>query len=1067
LLALVDVVATPDHVNERLARALDGTLELPPQGAAIAPGTIPWDSFVARVLSLVAPHVAVAPPEVERLCLAEAVRSVLPVYDPAFTERSDTLDAFARTLTLLRAHEVTPEDLEAARRSAHDHDESTRPRLHILAAVLDDHEHRLRRAGFVAHSMAESLAARALAQTQKYLPTRLGIDGTLRLWHLASLPPSRVAFVTALARWLSSHDATLEAHVVCEPRRMKLPITLDRALRAFESEEGTRFELFYGLRDPSAPPAVPRLRQWVSVLACGGRSLTPEPPPEPIPPITLAEAQGPEEEARFVAACVERWMHAGIGAHEIAIVLRRSTEDHIETLGRCLDDARIPWIDTRDAPLLTSPVARALLGLPRMVARGCDREEVLRAFAVLQGNAPRGNEPAPWRVADALRAMGVESLFDTHLRDRCARARKRGTSDAVLAAVEALAHDLWQLAQDGVAAEHVARLERLALRAGGDGRFLEESRAVVSSAGFDAGAHAILRALARDERGLAAASQLLRELPAMTRSVGRDGPMSAGEFGELLLDLARVRTLGPRRRPHGGAVEIVEAHDAVGRDFAAVVVPALHEGGFPARRHDEALWGNAECLAVGRALGRPIEQSNTREEETLLLLAVMSSARRAIAVSHAWHDASGRTLTPSPFFGDLRRTAGVVVERVRRDPLARSRRLPPRGPERTLRHLAGLPEEATTALPTPQREALRSVRARTAVERTRQEFFLEHDAVAGRYTGSIAHDPQLVERLRLAEWAGPRRPLAVTTLERAARCGYKAFASEVLRIEERVEESETLDDKGRGHLLHKLLEAGQDALQGTTGQPMEVRRAAIAQALDEAGAEFAEHEPRLNAALLEADLRAVRRQVEAWLERRLTDPEGWQMIESEVAFGPRKKWPAVEVPVDEGERVVIHGRIDGVERVGRKLRVVEFKSGRGDGFRKRLQESVLDTQFQMVVYVAALERARRLGVVDGEAETLDGVYVGFRDMREHSLRDALSAPRRKAPAIDVDALLAQGAEGQGPFGESVRRVVLPLRRGSFAPRPRDCGFCQFRSLCRVEVHHGAPEDDPDDRELPP
>ncbi len=186
------------------------------------------------------------------------------------------------------------------------------------------------------------------------------------------------------------------------------------------------------------------------------------------------------------------------------------------------------------------------------------------------------------------------------------------------------------------------------------------------------------------------------------------------------------------------------------------------------------------------------------------------------------------------------------------------------------------------------------------MERTRQEFFARRATVRGRYTGRLDHDPALVERLRLAEWAGPRRPLAVTTLERAARCGYKAFASEVLRIEERTDDAETLDDKGRGHLLHKLLESGQDALRDTASLTLDMRWNAIRSALDEAGAEFSEHESRLDAALLDADLRAVRRQVEAWLERRMSDPDGWQMVESEVAFGPRKKWPALEVPVEGG-----------------------------------------------------------------------------------------------------------------------------------------------------------------------
>ena len=439
---------------------------------------------------------------------------------------------------------------------------------------------------------------------------------------------------------------------------------------------------------------------------------------------------------------------------------------------------------------------------------------------------------------------------------------------------------------------------------------------------------------------------------------------------------------------------------------------------------------------------------------------MLGAAREAVAVSLARHDAAGRVLAASPFFGDLQRTAGVTVERVRRDPLARSRRVPPRGPERTLRSLAqcGDDELARADLDAGTREALRSVSVRASVERGRQEFFARGDLAGDRYTGRIDHDPALVARLRLGEWAGGRRPLAVTTLERAARCGYKAFAMEVLRIEERIDEAETLDDKSRGHLLHKLLEAGQEALAESASLDAHERWMAVRAALDDAGAEFAVHEARLNASLLDADLRAIRRQVELWLERRLADPDGWQMIESEVAFGPRKKWPAVEVPVPNGEPVVIQGRIDGVERSGRALRVVEFKSGRGDGFRKRLQEGALDTQFQMVVYAAALERARRAGVLDGDPAAVDGVYVGFRDLTEHGLRESLSRPRRKGDAVNVDELVQRGAEGEGPLGDAVRRVVLPLRAGHFEPRPRDCHFCQYASLCRVEAHDGAPDE---------
>jgi ATP-dependent helicase/nuclease subunit B len=485
-----------------------------------------------------------------------------------------------------------------------------------------------------------------------------------------------------------------------------------------------------------------------------------------------------------------------------------------------------------------------------------------------------------------------------------------------------------------------------------------------------------------------------------------------------------------------------------------VVLPGMHEGAFPARRADEALWGDAERMAVGRARKQPVERTATRESETLLLLAVIASARESVAVSLPRQDAGGRALGPSPFFGDLLRTAMATAERVHRDPLARSRRMAPRGPERILRRWAQASdtELAATTLHAGTREALRSVVLRSTVERTRQDFFSVLNAVGDAWSGRIDHDPALVERLRLSEWAGPRRPISVTTLERAARCGYKAFALEVLRIEERFDDAETLDDKSRGHLLHKFLEAGQDALRETTGSDLSTRWLAVRAALDEAGAEFTEHESRLNAHLLEADLRSIRAQVEQWLERRIHDPEGWQMIETEVAFGPRKKWPSLEVAVEGQDTITIHGRIDGVERAGNSLRVLEFKSGRGDGFRKRMQDGMLDTQFQMVVYAAALEKARRAGALHGDASHIDGVYVGFRDLSEHGLRDALSRPRKKGHPWDVDALIAEGSAGEGALGDAVRRVVLPIRQGQFEPRPRDCDFCQYRSLCRVEAH---------------
>ncbi|MEZ4407571.1 MAG: PD-(D/E)XK nuclease family protein [Polyangiales bacterium] len=1058
-MTLLDIVATRAHVRERLVRSLADP-DLPRRGAALAPGTVAWPALVARLCLACLTELSVSPPAVDRLALAQVLRAELPSHDPAFSERVGTVDAFARALDTLRASCATPDDVLRAATLTEPDDDGTRERLRALARVYAAHDKRLAAVGLCAPAAVESSVAAAVdaLREQNVSPRALGLPTELRVWHLASLPASRVALVTALSRWLAAHGGRVEAQVVCEPRRVRLPPGLDRALRDFEAETEGGLDLRYALRDPGAPEADEALSRWITTLAEGGRGAEHGVEPAPRPPVELAECHGPEEEARWVAARVERWIAEGVAPHEVAVVVPRCEPEVIEPLGRALDDARVPWSASAGAPLLSSPVARALLALPRTVARGAERDEVVRALSVLQGNAPRGGEPEPWRVGDALRRMGVDSLFDLALEERVRRAsrptQRRALSPALADAVVRLGRELWELSKDATPAEHAARLRRWVERVGGEARFVEETRATTGAAALDPGAHAVLRALARDEAGVAGAAELLREVPSLAEAVGRGGPMSAGEFAEMLLDLARDRPLYPRDAGASGGVEVLSADEAVGRCFAAVVMPGMWEGNTSRAHDDDALLGDTERAALSRALGRLVERARGREAETLTLLAAMATATRAFAASSTRHDQGGRARGPSPFFADLQRTSGVTVERVAIDPLARSRRVPPRGPERTLRAWARERRSEVDA-PASLSALLRSTEQRAAVERARQQHFASPSSEGDAYNGRIDHDAALVASLELRRFGDGAEPVDTTTLERAARCAYKAFALRVLRIEEREEQRETLDAKQRGHLLHALLEAGQEALETTRGLAHDTRWAAVRGSLDEAGARFSLEVPRLDAGLLEADLRAIRVRVEAWIAGRMNAESDWRMVATEEAFGPGRRWPALEVPVDEGVPVVLHGRIDGVERVGDTLRVLEFKSGRGDGYRRRLMEGALDTQFQLVVYAAAVERARQAGALlvdDATGLSVDGYYVGFRDLGEHGLRDTLGEQRRKLPPMDVGALLSDAARGAGPLAEAVRRVVLPLREGRFAPRARDCQFCQYRSLCRVEAH---------------
>ncbi|MDP3216712.1 MAG: hypothetical protein Q8S73_21560, partial [Deltaproteobacteria bacterium] len=608
---MLDVVGTRGHLDERLRRALRG----PHNASAVAPSTVTWEAFLTG-WSLALCDGAMASREVERLTLSAATRAVLPRYDAALTERAETVDGFAHTLDLLRRHEVTPAVLEQARAFTEDADEGTRTRLRALAEVMADQDHRLAAAGLHPGATLCTLLARAVdrAREEGRSPASLGLPEVVRWWHVLEVDPARVGLAVALARWLGAHGGGFELQVVCEPRRMQMPPPLDRALRTLEGEE-RGLELRYGLRDPGADTPDEPLRRWLSALTDPSAAVDRSPVGGAV---TLAEAQGPDDEARWVVSRVARWIDEGVGAHEVAVVFAGDDPETRRCVGQALDDARIPWSASRAEGLLSSPVARALLALPRMVARGAEREEVLRALAVLQGNAPRAGEPAPWRVSQALRVLGVESLFDTELGARFKHGRRHHpavVTGAVVASIDALSRDLWALAQDGPVADQAERLGRWIDRAGGDGRLVEESRAVMATADIDPGAQAILRALARDEAGVAGAAALLAELPSIARSAGRDGAMSAGEFGEMLLDLARARTLPTAAPGAGGGVQLLEAHDAVGRSFAAVALPGLHEGAATARG-DAPLWGESERRAVNKAKKLPLARGGGREESS-------------------------------------------------------------------------------------------------------------------------------------------------------------------------------------------------------------------------------------------------------------------------------------------------------------------------------------------------------------------------------------------------------------------------------------------------------------------
>jgi ATP-dependent helicase/DNAse subunit B len=279
-----------------------------------------------------------------------------------------------------------------------------------------------------------------------------------------------------------------------------------------------------------------------------------------------------------------------------------------------------------------------------------------------------------------------------------------------------------------------------------------------------------------------------------------------------------------------------------------------------------------------------------------------------------------------------------------------------------------------------------------------------------------------------------------------ANCRFAFFAQKVLGVGELDEAGQAPDAREVGTLAHQALErfytlrqaAGRLPVCGDVDEQRELEAT-----LDEVFAEEAESKPG------HPVLRAI--------ERARLGEQLWRLIEHEAAhadeigggmpsffelkFGEPTpdSLPALRIGPAHAP-VHLRGRIDRVDLLpgGAGLVVLDYKLGRRDSQAKKLQEGeAAVTQLQLPIYAlaarAGLVKAGRVAA----GASVDAAFVSLRDGAPTKLlsKTLKNPPLATVLERDLPARLDQLAE--------------QLHAGDFAVDPHDCGFCAYRTVCRV------------------
>jgi superfamily I DNA/RNA helicase/RecB family exonuclease len=369
--------------------------------------------------------------------------------------------------------------------------------------------------------------------------------------------------------------------------------------------------------------------------------------------VSVTVARSAAAEAALVADFLRR-RHVldGVDYGEMAVV-SRSLPGVVDALLPALDAAGVPVVDAgAELPPAHDPVVAALLLLLRSALEGAPGTDAERTLALLSGPIGRADAVAMRRLRRGIRRTGI------------------GGSEPSAETLRSLVLDEQARAPSGLTAVELAPVTRIrhartavldSLRVGGT---VEEVLwAAWSASRLER--RLVRQAVAADPWSRSADRSLDAVVSLFDHAADYVDRVPGGSLALFCEVVSGEDLPAPRRadtRARGGAVSVLSAHAAVGRQWRSVAVCGVQDGRWPAPRRRSGLLGVDELVDLTEVAGdgplpseaeRAVSSASARAAEERRLFYVACSRARSHLLVTAVESPEEGDVAPSRFVDEI------------------------------------------------------------------------------------------------------------------------------------------------------------------------------------------------------------------------------------------------------------------------------------------------------------------------------------------------------------------------------------------------------------------------------